>query len=234
MVTDSFNSYPKSKVALRLLIPALLVFWLSMPVMEIVADRPELAPQLRVPSSLPGEAALPVLANSLSSDGSVWYLTVWKFWRAFPQTCWDHAEVNDLQRNRCQLIWNKAIIVTSIATLPFVLGWVVFLVLTDQIALFHRRLKKHLNQKSPIARAQLSNRWMVPDLFSFFYGLRKAAVRHSNGRKEVIYISVFDTVPLCGELVTLYDVGRTLGAKRVVGLHYAPHMSVMSHQRENA
>ena len=216
---------PEARLWPKLLLVSMAAFGLGIPGMALVADLPEIKLHERVPSSMPGEPELVAPEGS-----SAWEKADFLF-EHYPQVCREGRIHNELQRERCEKLWLKSLVVFGLASFPFILALIAWFVARDHIRFFYRATRKRILRFPPESKGRITSAALGPDAFSWYYCLRKVWVELPEGQHREIYVPLEIPIPRAGEVFTLFDAGSFFGKKRWVGVLYAPHMAIRSGSR---
>jgi len=186
--------------------------------------------------SLNSTSAMPTRDGSLTVSTSIWqaawnhYSETWFAWSRAPNSCRGDAAVNDYQREQCAKYWGQVSTMTAWASAPLILVLLFFFLIRGHFRVFYRRVDRRFREGKAVAAAKVlrSGSW---DWFGYFFCLRSVRVELGQGRDVRVYVPRDLPALIPGQKVALFYGGKVFGARRYVGLLYAPHIAVMAGSR---
>jgi hypothetical protein len=185
----------------------------------------------RKPSQAEATATLPAAAEL--SGPLAFYEKSWRAWISLPDYCWSGNTVNQIQKANCARWWTELAAASAVALSPLAGVLLLWMIAGDLLRSFYRRSRKRVDRGNPILTGRMSRRGVVlPDPFSWFFCLRPVRLELPGGKRMRVHIPLSEPLPLAGQSLCVFELGKVLGRPRYIATLYAPHMAVVHGGRQ--
>jgi hypothetical protein len=198
--------------------PAAGVFGVAFLVMGVLANSPDFAPS-RAPS-----ASVPPVAMAFQTYTKLLYDST-----HVPEVCWNGDTVSSHQENQCKDFWAALATRALLAAGPIAVAVIFLMVGLDQLKGFYRKSRKKVEKAQALFAGTVTDPPEAPnDAFGWFYCLRAVSLELKNKTQMKVYLPIDAPDPMPGQTFAVFDGGKAFGAKRHIGVLYAPHLAVVS------
>ncbi|MEK6705188.1 MAG: hypothetical protein AABZ06_05320 [Bdellovibrionota bacterium] len=157
-----------------------------------------------------------------------------------PAICIAGDFVNEFQKLKCEETWQKLFTLFCWACVPFVIGFVIFLLANDSLVRLYRdgqrRVISILNSGQHGAAPLIGSVTDPPtgghDFFSWLYCFMPITVELPNGSQVDVLIPCGVQAPTPGSALVVFEIGKRLGKQRYLAAPYTPHIVVFSGSRK--
>lgn len=145
-----------------------------------------------------------------------------------PKACVIGDYESDYERRKCGELWTSFATEGAMALLPLLLAGVLLYLANDEKELVYRRARKRVEKGDALFKGIVTDPPVLPkDAFAFLACMNVMSLQLANGTQMKVYLPETSPKPRPGETLAVFDVGKTLGAKRYVGVFYAPHLAIV-------
>ncbi len=224
---SQFSSTPWFGIALRLIAPELIVFFIGFLGVGFILQNQDLRNDLKFRQVPLLPLRVEYSGNSLDLAKQHLYQT-FSFWIDKPDNCEPGKFLSSFYEEQCRDLERVSELSQEVASLPFLLSGLVFVLGCVAVRMLYGRANRAIAAGSGAVIATVTQPAKAPQtIFGWFYGLVSIRVQPKGSGQLTVFQDRFDSIPRPGDSMVIFQIMTLTGGKVWVGRYYAPHVSIV-------
>jgi hypothetical protein len=212
-----FQDIPKKFFVIRMGLPVVGLFVFCFFLVGVIASSPAFQ-KFDAPASV-----IPFWESAFKHYHS-FFAQIW----SMPGFCLMGARVNEFQVHQCDSFWAEFLKVGGLALLPAVVVGGFLWIGLDSLKTAYRRAQNRFEKGVGAVVGVVTNPPEAPtDFYSWFYCFRPVMVQLPTQEQIKVHVPLFAHAPSPGQKLIAFELEKSSGEKRYVGMLYTPHVAVV-------